>query len=56
MVADVRLWLAAPHRNFGWILLGDETAPGTAKSFGSREEPDLSLRPVLEVTYHLPGD
>ncbi len=55
MVADVRLWLAAPHRNFGWILLGDETTPQTAKSFASREEPDPSLRPVLEVTYHLPG-
>jgi len=55
MVADVRRWLAAPQRNFGWILLGDESAPQTAKSFASREEPDPSLRPVLEVTYHLSG-
>jgi hypothetical protein len=55
MVADVRLWLAAPHRNFGWILIGDERTPQNAKSFASREEPDASLRPVLEVTYHLPG-
>jgi hypothetical protein len=55
MVADVRLWLAAPHRNFGWILIGDETTPQNAKSFASREEPDASLRPVLEVTYHLRG-
>jgi hypothetical protein len=55
MVADARRWLAAPQRNFGWILLGDETAPQTAKSFASREEPDPSLRPVLEVTYHLSG-
>jgi len=55
MVADVRRWLAAPQRNFGWILLGDEAMPQTAKSFASREEPDPSLRPVLEVTYHLPG-
>jgi hypothetical protein len=54
MIADVRLWLAAPHRNFGWILLSDETTPQTAKSFASREAPDPSLRPVLEVTYHLP--
>jgi hypothetical protein len=54
MVADVRLWLAAPHRNFGWILIGDETAPQTVKSFASREEPDQSIRPILEVTYHLP--
>lgn len=51
LVADVRRWLAAPHRNFGWILLGDETTPQNAKSFASREEPDPSLRPVLEVSY-----
>jgi hypothetical protein len=55
MVADVRLWLGAPQRNFGWILLGDETTPQNVKSFASREEPDLSLRPVLEVLYHLPS-
>jgi hypothetical protein len=55
MMADVRLWLAAPHRNFGWILLGDETTPQNVKAFASREEPDPSLRPVLEVIYHLPG-
>jgi hypothetical protein len=55
MLADVRRWLAVPERNFGWILLGDETIPQTAKSFASREEPDPSLRPVLEVTYHVPG-
>jgi hypothetical protein len=55
MVADVRMWLAAPHRNFGWILLGDETTPQNVKSFASREEPDPSLRPVLEVIYALPG-
>jgi hypothetical protein len=56
MLADVRLWLAAPHRNFGWILLGNETTRQNVKSFASREEPDPSLRPVLEVIYHLPGE
>jgi hypothetical protein len=56
MLADVRLWLAAPHRNFGWILLGDEKTPQNVKSFASREELNTSLRPVLEVTFHLPGD
>jgi len=56
MVADVRLWLAAPDRNFGWILLGDETTPQNVKSFASREEPDSSLRPILELTYSLPGE
>jgi hypothetical protein len=56
MLADVRRWRAAPHRNFGWILLGDETTRQSVKSFASREEPDPSLRPVLEVIYHLPGE
>jgi hypothetical protein len=55
LVQDVRLWHRAPQRNFGWILIGDETAPRTAKIFASREEPDPSLRPALEVTYRLPG-
>jgi hypothetical protein len=53
LVRDVRLWEAAPHRNFGWILIGDETTPQTAKSIASREHPDLTLRPSLEVTYSL---
>ena len=48
---DVRLWLAAPQRNFGWALMGDETTRQTAKRFASREHPDASVRPVLEVTY-----
>jgi hypothetical protein len=55
MRADVRRWLAAPHRNFGWILIGDETTRQNAKSFASREASDPSLRPLLEVTYHVPG-
>lgn len=55
LVQDVALWKAAPRQNFGWILVGDETTRQTAKSFASREHPDLALRPVLEVTYRLPG-
>lgn len=51
LVRDVRIWNAAPHRNFGWILIGDETTRTTAKKFASRENPDLSLRPVLEINY-----
>jgi hypothetical protein len=56
LVQDVRLWKSAPKRNFGWILIGDETTRQTAKSFASREEPDPLLRPVLEVTYRMPGE
>jgi len=51
LVHDVRLWLAAPRRNFGWILIGDETARQTSKRFASRQNSDPSLRPALEITY-----
>jgi len=56
LIRDVHLWAVAPHRNFGWLLTGDETTRQTAKSFASREHPDEALRPVLEITYRLPGD
>jgi hypothetical protein len=56
LVQDVRLWKSAPKRNFGWILIGDETTRQTAKSFASREIPDPAFRPVLEVTYRMPGE
>jgi hypothetical protein len=56
LVQDVRLWKSAPSRNFGWILISDEATPQTAKSFASRENADSLLRPVLRVTYRLPGD
>jgi hypothetical protein len=55
LLPDVRLWSSAPHRNFGWILIGDETLPQTVKSFASREDLDSQLRPVLQITYREPG-
>ena len=55
LVQDVRLWLFAPDKNFGWILIGDEGMPQTVKRFASRENPDVRLRPMLAVTYRLPG-
>ena len=55
LVQDVQLWLAAPQRNFGWVLIGDETTPQSVKSFASRENPDATLRPTLTVTYRVPG-
>ena len=54
LLHDVQLWNSAPQRNFGWVLIGDETTPQTAKSFASRENPDAALRPMLEVTYRTP--
>jgi hypothetical protein len=55
LVADVRLWLRAPARNFGWIIIGDETAAQTAKRFDSRESATAAFRPMLTVEYRLPG-
>jgi len=56
LVQDVRLWVMAPGQNFGWILIGDETARGTAQAFASREDPDPAARPMLTVTYRMPGE
>lgn len=54
LVDDVRRWLHKPEKNYGWILVGDESVPRTAKQFVSRESVSPDLRPMLEVTYRLP--
>jgi hypothetical protein len=51
LLRDVRLWALHPDRDFGWILIGDETRGQTARAFASRENPDPAVRPVLEITY-----
>jgi hypothetical protein len=53
LVSDVRLWLRAPQRNFGWLVMGDEDTGGSAKKFDSREG---DRPPVLTVEYHLQGE
>jgi len=55
MVADVQQWLDNPSGNFGWILIGDETAPHLTKRFDSRENTTASFRPSLTVTYSPPA-
>jgi hypothetical protein len=37
LVADVQGWVNDPISNFGWLLLGDESASGTFRAFWSRE-------------------
>lgn len=54
LVDDVRRWVKKPSRNYGWILVGDESVKQTAKQFASRESVSPELRPMLEVTYSLP--
>ncbi len=55
LVADVRLWLKAPERNFGWMIVGDEITPQSVKRFDSRESTTPEFRPALTVEYRLPG-
>jgi hypothetical protein len=51
LLADIQQLLDSPATNFGWIILGDESAPGTAKRFATREETILDRRPMLMVEY-----
>jgi hypothetical protein len=48
MVADVQSWLDNPASNFGWLVLGDESAIATAKRFDTRES---ASPPVLTIQY-----
>jgi len=54
MAADVQSWLDDPAHAFGWIVLGDESRPQTVRRFDSREAPDWTLRPALEIEYEPP--
>jgi hypothetical protein len=51
MVSDVQQWFDNPSSNFGWMLVGQETAPHLTKRFDSKELVDSTLRPTLTVTY-----
>ena len=53
LVADVQSWVGNAGANFGWILIGNESATQTAKRFSSGE--DASSAPTLQVTYTVPG-
>ena len=54
LVADVQSWVDDPASNHGWVLVGDESESTTVERFDSRENPDDSLRPVLEVEFGRP--
>ena len=51
MVADVQGFLNDPAMNFGWIIIGNESAAQTSKRFSTREDADEALRPRLIVDY-----
>ncbi len=51
LINDIQLFLDGPSANFGWAILGDESAPSTAKRFATREETAADLRPMLLIEY-----
>jgi hypothetical protein len=51
MVADVQAWLDNPASDFGWLVLGDESAAATAKRFDTRES---ASPPMLTIEF-IPG-
>ena len=51
LTSDVQNWIATPTSNFGWILRGDESAPGTTRRFDSSESFESSFRPQLVIQY-----
>jgi len=53
MVQDVVSWLNTPPTNFGWLVLGDESATSTAKRFDARESTNP---PVLTIEYTPPSE
>ena len=51
LVSDLQLFLDSPMTNFGWVIVGDESAASTTKRFATKEEIDTNLRPMLFVEY-----
>ncbi len=55
LAADVQAWLDDPSINFGWVMIGNESAAPTTKRFDSREHADPARRPRLTVDYTPPA-
>lgn len=53
LAADIQAWLEGSAPNDGWIVIGNEAAPATAKRFQSRADP--LGPPRLAVTFDLPA-
>jgi hypothetical protein len=59
MAADLQSWLNKPAENFGWVLVGNETASQSAIRFSSRESNDPpNIPPTLTIEFEsvFPGD
>jgi hypothetical protein len=55
LIADVQAWKNGTQPNFGWIMMGSETASGTARRYASRTNGSASNRPQLTVTFTRPS-
>jgi hypothetical protein len=55
LIADVQDWVVTPGANHGWLLMGGEGTPGSAKRFDSHENTSAGFRPELTVTYTIPA-
>ncbi len=51
LVADVQSWLEDPQTNFGWAIVGSETERASAKRINSVQNPNESLRPLLQIEF-----
>jgi hypothetical protein len=51
LISDVQNWLDDPTSNFGWMVVGDESSPRTAKRFDSTQNPVAGNRPTLTITF-----
>jgi|SRR5262245_54671743 len=54
LVTDVQRWLDDPQSNFGWVVIGDESAAATAYRFDSRESVTPALAPTLAIGFTPP--
>lgn len=51
LAADVQSWRNAPESNFGWVVIGNESASTTAKRFQSRSVASANQRPRLIINF-----
>lgn len=51
LIDDIQSWIDNPAGNFGWLL---QAGSGILTSFYSKDGPDSSLAPTLEITYEEP--
>lgn len=57
LVSDVQGWVDGSFSNFGWIIVGDESTPFSAKKFVGKDNTSIFFpKPKLTITYSLPGE